>query len=251
MWWLGDRQSKLLIVSILPQVIGTGKRTLSGSIHRREVDIASLHGRHVASSNIDCQIRQHCVTRERHAADGLVVHGAGNLRVVCIDNSRVSEHESGSGVSDGLATSNCHRGARADGELGGAELPEAVGGVDRRPLHGAVELGAVDGAEGVRSSSGLAQISGEHGQGQRRHDVVEESLLLRGLDSIELAKGEADETVRVGVLHEGRGDSRGELNSLLGDGCATDVDNVGADVACSSGSVSVGDGERGALHQGE
>lgn len=173
------------------------------------------------------------------------------MRVVRVDNGRVGEHERGSGVSDRLSTSNSHRGARTDRELGGAELPESVGGVDSSPLHRAVELGAVDCAEGVCAGSGLAEISGENGQGERRHDVVEEGLLLRGLDGVELAEREADEPVGVGVLNEGRGDGCCELNGLLGNCRAANVDNVGADVASSSGSVSVGDGEGGTLHQSE
>lgn len=171
------------------------------------------------------------------------------MAVVGIDDSSVGQHERGSGISDSLATSNGHGSTSTDLELVGGELPETVGSVDSGPGQGSVELGRVDVAELVGADGSLTKIGGEDGLCERGQGVVEEGLLLGGLDSVELREGEADESVGVLVLHEGSRDSGGKLDGLAGDSCASNVHCVSSHVTSSSGSVTVRDGPGCSGHQ--
>jgi len=201
-------QISLAKIQIQIQVQGVVRRgrglTRASFINRGEVDIVTPDSCHIYSSNIDSQIRQLRITGESHASDSLVVDCASNLAVVSVDDGGVGKHEGSSGISDGLASSDVHRSPGPDLELGGRELPEAVGGVDGRPSEGAAELGGVDGAEGVGAYGGLAEIGGEDGHGEGGLGVVEEGLLLRGLDGVELRVGEANKSIGLRVLDEGR-----------------------------------------------
>lgn len=226
----------------------TEARSTSG-IDRGEVDIITPDSSHVHSTNIDLEIRQLCVAREGNTSDSLVVDCSSDLAVVGIDNSGVGQHEGGSGVSDGLATRNCHSRSRTDLELGGGELPEAVGGVDRSPGEGAVELSGVDVSELVGADGGLSKIGGEDWHGEAGLCVVEEGLLLDWFDGVELGESETDESVGLGILDEGRGDGGCELNGLTGHSCSTNVNSVSANIASCSRSITVRDGERGTLNE--
>lgn len=110
-----------------------------------------------------------------------------------------------------------HRGAGADLELVGGELPETLGGVDVGPGEGAVELGRVDVAELVGADGVLAEIGCEDRHGEAGHGVVEEGLLLSGLDGVEFGVSETDESVGVGVCHEGLRDCGCHLDGLVVD----------------------------------
>lgn len=221
---------------------------LTVALDLRKVDIGSLDAGHVGTANIKHEIRQRGVAVNGDTTGLRVVLRRGDLAVVALDDGGVGDDEGGAGVGDGLAGGVARlRLAGADGELGGRELPEALGGVDGDPGHGAVELGGVDVAELVRARGGLAQVGGEHGLRERGHDVVEEGLLLLGLDRVELAEGETDQTVVVAVLDEGLRHRGGHLDGLRGRGGTADVDRVGAHVAGRAGAVTVRDGPGGAL----
>jgi hypothetical protein len=56
----------------------------------------------------------------------------------------------------------------------------------------------------------------------------------KGRTSVELGESKTDETISISILNEGLGDSVGELNGLVFDSDATDVDNISADGACST-----------------
>ena len=113
-------------------------------------------------------------------------------------------------------------------------MPEAISGVDSGPGEGAVELGRVDGTEGICAHGVLAKIGGEDGHGEGGFGVVEKGLLRSWLDGVEFGEGEADEPVGLGVLDEGSGDGGGELNGLAGHSCSSNVDGVCTDVASCS-----------------
>ena len=224
-----------------------GDLTSSSSIDRSKVNIITPNLRHVISTHINHQIRQLGVTREGNASYSLIVDSALDLTVVCIDNCRVGDHEGGSGISDGLATSKSHCSAGADSELLGRKLPESRRGVDSSPTERAVEFRRVDISKLVGSDGGVAEVGSEDGHGEGGHGVVEESLLRGGLDGVEFGECETDQSVGLGVLDERGGDLGGELNGLAGDCCAADVDGVSSDVSNCSGSITVGDGEGRAL----
>ncbi len=119
MRWPGDRQSKLQQLLANEIIQWRWRLTRASIIDRGEVDIITPDKSHVVSTNIDLKIWKLGVAREGHASDGLVVDCTGDLAVVSVDNGGVGQHESGSGVSDSLATSNGHGSSRADLELGG------------------------------------------------------------------------------------------------------------------------------------
>lgn len=221
---------------------------LTVSLDLSEVDVGSLDTSHEVVTNLHHQIRQLCVARDGDTSNLSIVDGTGDLRVVTLDDSGVGDDQGGAGVSDGLEAGLTH-GWRTgtDCEHLRRELPEALGSVDWNPGHGAVELSSVDATELVGTDSGLAQISGEDGLGERGHDIVEEGLLLLGLDGVQLAEGKTDETVVVGILSEGLGDSSGHLNGLVGHSGTTNVDGISSNVACSSRAITVADRERSTL----
>lgn len=214
-----------------------------------EVDVGTLDTSHECVPNLHHQIRQLGVTRDGDTANLSIVDGTRDLRVVALDNSGVGDDQSRAGVSNGLEAGLTHRWCTgANGKHLGWELPEALGGVDWDPGHGAVELAGVNPAELVSAWRSLAKVRGEDWLRERGHDVVEEGLLLLWLDGVKLAEGQADKTVVVGVLGEGLGDGGGHLDSLVGHGGATDVDGISSNVACRSRTVTIADGEGSTLH---
>ena len=64
---------------------------------------------------------------------------------------------------------------------------------------------------------------------------------------VELAESKTDETVIVGVLNEGLGESSGHLDSLLRNRGTTNVDGVSDDVTGGTGAVTVRDHPSGTL----
>lgn len=121
-------------------------------------------------------------------------------------------------------------------------------GVDSCPGERTVEFCRVNVAEFVGAHGVLAEISGENRHREGSHRVVEEGLLLLGLDCVEFGECETDEAVGLCVLDEGGGDCGGELDSLAGDCRAADVDGVCSDVTSGSGSVTVGDRKGRSCH---
>lgn len=63
-----------------------------------------------------------------------------------------------------------------------------------------------------------AKIGSEQSRVQGRLGVVEESLLGSRADGVDGAKSQANQTVDGGVLGEAGGDSRCQLDGLVGDG---------------------------------
>lgn len=188
-----------MCVSIYINWIEWRKLTGSSGINCGKLDIATSDGSHETSTNIEFHIWQDGVARECDTTNGLVVDGTLNLTVVGVDDSSTGEHESGSGISDGLGTWNGHWSSGTNLERLGRELPETVGGVDGSPLHGTVELGGVNGSELVSSDCVLSEIGSEDWLGELGHGVVEEGLLLSWLDGVELGESKTDEAVGLGV----------------------------------------------------
>lgn len=227
------------------------KNKLTLSIDLGKVDVGALDGGRGAT-DVEGKIGHLGVAREDETTGLRVVGGTGNGGVVSVDGSRVGEDEGGTGVGNGLSTSGTLLGGAAvNGKAFAGELPESLGVVDGDPGHGAGELGGVDAAELVGAGGVGTKVSSEERLGERGHDVVEEGLLLLGLDGVELGKGKTEETVVVGVLDERLGDGGGELDGLGSDSGATNVDRVGTDVSGGSGAITVADLEGSTLHQSE
>lgn len=147
------------------------------------------------------------------------------------------KHTSNGGSSTGVL----HR-LVTDHEGVGLDLPESLGGIDGCPVElAAGEGGLVDGTELVLAGGVVLQVGGEERLVEHRHDVGEEGLLLLGLDGVELAESETDETVVHGVLSEGLRDGSGLLDGLVGNGGTTDVHGISSDDACSTRAIAVGD----------
>ena len=89
----------------------------------------------------------------------------------------------------------------------------------------------------------MLEVRGEEWGFQCRGDVAEEGVLLLWDDGVAAHEAEAEQAVRVAVLHEGGGDGCGELDGLFGHGGRADGDGVGADGARGAGFVAVGDFE--------
>lgn len=97
----------------------------------------------------------------------------------------------------------------------------------------------------------MTEVGRKNRLGQAGHDVIEEGLLRLRLDRVELAEGETEEAVAVGVLHKRLAQGRGELDGLLGDGGTSHVHGVRADVSARSTAVTIADAPGGASDQAE
>lgn len=163
---------------------------------------------------------------------------AGDLLVVGSDDIGGEHHEGGAGVGNTL-----------DGGAGGAadlvairgEHPEALRAVDGLVGNGAGVLGAVDEAEVIGAGSVVLQAGGEDGLVKAGLDGVEEGGLGLGLDGVDGAEGEAEQTVVVLVLHELRADLLSGLHGLAGSLDTADGDGVLEDVAAGGAAVAVAD----------
>jgi len=207
------------------------RRTGTSLINRSKVNIRATNSSHVASTNIDLKIRQDRFAREGNASDLSIVDGTLNTAVVCVDDRSRGEHERSSSISDGLATGRIHSGTGTDSKFGSGELPEATGGVDSCPLHGAVKLGSIDVAKLVGAGGVGAEIGGEDRGFELGDGVVEESFLLGWGDSVEFGERESKESVGLGVCDEGLGDGSWELDGLAGDLHSTNADDVSPDIS--------------------
>lgn len=193
------------------------------------------------------EIRQLRVAGKGHAAAAalLLIHPRPrNLAPVRANDGVVDEHERGPRVRDGGAGVLVPlHGAIADGVALRGELPETLRRVDGDVVDLTVELRRVDAAELVGADSGVAQVSREDGLREAGLDVVEEGFLGGGLDGVDGAEAEANEAVGVDVLDEAVGDVGGELDGLLLDLCASNVDGVEANGPLRLRRVAVRNGE--------
>lgn len=87
----------------------------------------------------------------------------------------------------------------------------------------------------------MLQVGSEEGRSERTLRVVEEGLLLSGRDGVQAAEGQTEQSVVVGVRCELGRDRLGGLDSLAGDGKATDSDLVLVDVTAGRAAVTIGD----------
>ena len=71
--------------------------------------------------------------------------------------------------------------------------------------------------------------------------MEEKGRLLGGRNGVDAVEGEAEEAI-TGILHELRADGLCGLNRLARDGCATDRNGVGEDVAAGRAAIAIGDG---------
>lgn len=193
-------------------------------------------------ANGDLEVRESGRAVKDPATLGLGVLGTADLLVVGGDGAVVQEEQGGTGVGNTLdgATSGLDLGVtNADGV--GGEAPEALAVVDISVGKLASVLGGVDESKVVRAGLVVLQDSSEDGGGQAVHDVGVEGLLGLGLDSVDAAESETEETVAGGVLGERAGHSGGSLNSLGGGSDVADGDGVSVDITAGGAAVTVGD----------
>lgn len=123
------------------------------AVHRRELDNVARNDS-LVSANDGSEGWYLGVAVHDKAADLLVVLGRRDLRVVGLDGLVGQEHQCRAGVCDGLVREVGGL-AVAHGEAAGAELPEALGGVDGNKVDLASELGLVHEPEVVITSCWL------------------------------------------------------------------------------------------------
>lgn len=124
----------------------------------------------------------------------------------------------------------------------GTEHPEALGAVDIGVGQRAGVLGLVDEAEVI--GAGLVVLQGDSKQRliELALDSVKEGLLRLGLDGVDGAESQTEQTIVVLVLHELLADLLGSLNGLTGGLDATNNDSVLVDFTAGRALVTVGDG---------
>ena len=177
------------------------------------------------------------VAGEGKPALGFVIDGPRDVTVVFLDDRAVHQEEGGARVGDGgggEVVGVLGRGVVSDGEEFGFELPEARVGVAIGEVEISFILIGVDVSEFVCPSGVVPEVCGKEGHFQGREDTIEERLLFFGFDGVDFGGTEAEQTVGLGVLEEGTGDLGGELDGLLFDDGAADVDFI---ETCDSGSV--------------
>ena len=192
------------------------------------------------------------VGRVEVALLGVIVLAAGDGVVDGLAQVVVDEGEGRARVGDGLVAGAGDRLA-GDGGGGAVEHPEPLGLVHGRVVRGlAAQGGLVDVAEGVE---GLAfvrvvgvldgtEVGGEELRGLGDvvlgNHVLDRGLDAGGGDGVDFAEGEAEEPV-ARVLLELGGEGFGQLDGLILDDDAADVDDVCSDGARGRRTVSVGD----------
>jgi hypothetical protein len=188
-----DREAQTLVRLNASEALGTTSRS--------KVNVTARNDESLAVDS-DVEVGQLGGAREDVAALVAVVRGAGDGRVVVVDDIIGEEHEGGAGVGDRRADGSQGASGSSDAVAAGGELPEAVGAVDGGVGDGAGVLGAVDEAEVVRAGGALPQVGGEELGLEGGLDGVEEGGLLVGRDGVDAAEGQAEETVVVDVLGE-------------------------------------------------
>jgi hypothetical protein len=88
----------------------------------------------------------------------------------------------------------------------------------------------------------VLQGNSKQGRVELRLDSVEEGGLGSRANSIDRAKGEAEQTVVVNILLERRANSAGGLDSLAGSLDTANGDSVFVDITASRAAITVGDG---------
>lgn len=167
-------------------------------------------------------------TIEDVTAFGLVVGGAVDPGVVGVHNAVFEKEEGASGVSDGDDVVGDSAGG-ADGESAAVEGPEALRIVDGRVGDVACVLRIVNVTEVVAAGRSSLEVGGEERLIEAAFGVGEKGLDLVGFDAVDVAKGEAQESVEF-VLYEICADSIGELDGLAGHGDTANINNVSVDV---------------------
>lgn len=204
----------------------------------RVVEVAARDDGGVAF-DLEREVGQGGGAAEDVAAVGLTVGGAGHLRVVGGDEVIGEEEQRCSRVCDG-GDALSHGGSGAYGVPARGEAPEALGVVHGRVGDVAGVFGRVDVAEVVAAGLTFLQVGGEEGGVEAGLGVGEERLDLVGRHGVDGAESEAEETVAC-VLSEFRADGLSQLDSLAGDGCTADVDDIGVDIAAGGAAVSIAD----------
>ena len=213
-------------------------------INSREGDLATGNLGHVIA-NGDTHIGQLSIAGVDETTDLGVKLSTLDLRVVCLGDLLVDEEERCTGVGNSVRTLRVLEKLVTDSKLGRWELPEARLGLDGYPCHWAFELCGINLAERIGAAAIWVEIGSEDRHVQVGHNVVEKclcgSLLGAVIDSVELGEGKTDETVSVGILDEGLGDSTGKLDSLSFDLDASDGNGISANGTGGTGTISVAD----------
>lgn len=183
---------------------------------------------------------------------GVIVLAARDGVVDSLAHVVVDEGEGRARVGDGLVAGAGDRLAGDDGG-GAVEHPEPLRLVHGRVVRGlAAQGGLVDVAEGVEGCALVrvvcvldgAKVGGEElrslGDVILGDHVLDRGLDAAGGDGVDFAEGEAEEPV-ARVLLELGGEGFGQLDCLVLDDDAADVDDVCADRAGGGGTVSIGD----------
>lgn len=123
----------------------------------------------------------------------------------------------------------------------GSKHPEALRAVDISVSQLASVLGLVDITEIV--GAGLVVLQGDSKQRlvELALDSVKEGLLRLGLDGVDGAESQAQQTIVVLVLHELLADLLGSLDGLARGLNATNNDGVLVDVTAGGALVTIGD----------
>lgn len=219
-----------------------------------EAQVFLLHGELLAADGEahDGELVDGGVGRVEVALLGVVVLAARDGGVDGLAQVVVDEGEGRAGVGDGLVAGAGDRLA-GDGGGGAVEHPEALGAVHGRVVRGlAAQGGLVDVAEGVEGRALVrvvgvldgAEVGGEELRGLGDvvlgDHVLDRGLDAAGLDGVDGAEGEAEKPVALVLLELG-GELFGQLDGLVLDDDAADVDDVCSDGAGGGGTVSVGD----------
>ena len=199
----------------------------------RPPDFGSVH-----TTDINQQIRQRAVARERHPPSDRVPLRSGHMAIILIGQLLRDQHESRAGINNSLRSRHLGPGA-ADPKAGRRNLPESPFRVGRDPRQPPYKLGTIDAAKLVGAGGVLAQVDGKKRLGEGRHDVLEEGALLGRLYGTELGEGEAEQPVDVGVRGELGRHGGSHMDGLVCHGAAADIDRVGPHVLRRAGAVAV------------
>jgi hypothetical protein len=130
---------------------------------------------------------------------------------------------------------------RANGVSIGSEGPETLRVVDISVCDVTSVLGVIGESKVVHTGLSVLEQNTEDGLAQGVLDIVKESLLRGGANSVDAAEGKAEKTIDRGVVSERAAGLGGDLDGLLVEGDTSDLDSVFVDVTAGRAAIAVAD----------
>jgi hypothetical protein len=130
---------------------------------------------------------------------------------------------------------------RADRVSISSKRPETLRVVDIGVGEFTSVLGVIRKPKVIHTGLSMLEQNTENGLAQGALDIVKESLLRVGANSVDAAESQTEKAIDLGVVSERAAGLGGDLDGLLVEGDAADLDCVGVDGTTGRAAVAVAD----------